>query len=250
MKKNNFSYTKGHDSFVSKVKDLEVLSQLRYEPILTSFLTPYEWTHISDFLSNKTYLYLDGGYEFAQRKVACLSPYEIEANFDFDCLKSNFDSRYYDLRHPDLLGALMHLGIDRDFLGDFVIEENAIYIFCKQSLSAFIINELISVGRCPVHFQLCTDYSIHQINYEEIQINCASLRMDAIVAQLAHCSRSDAIKKIHQGFVKVNDVVLEENRQLCNNDFVSIRKVGRFQFKEIVSRTRKQRLVLRFVKFK
>lgn len=50
--------------------------------------------------------------------------------------------------------------------------------------------------------------------------------------------------------MKVNDVVLEENKQLCNNDFVSIRRVGRFQFKEIISKTRKERLVLRFVKFK
>ncbi len=248
--KNNFSYHQGHDSFVSKVKDLESLAQIRYKPVLTSFLTPYECTHIKDLLSKNTYLYLDGGYKDAQRKVACLSPYEIDPDFDFDCLKSSYDSRYAKLRHPDILGALLHLGIDRDFLGDFVIDENEIYIFSKKSLSAFIINELTSIGRCPISFSICQDYQIQSIPSEEIKINCASLRMDAIVAQLAHCSRSDAMKKIHQGFVKVNDVVLEENRQLCNNDFVSIRRAGRFQFKEVLSKTRKERLVLRFVKFK
>ncbi len=248
--KNNFSYHQGHDSFVSKVKDLEKFSQIRYKAVLTSFLTPYECILISDILSKNTYLYLDGGYKDAQRKVACLSPFELEPEFDFDCLKSSYDSRFYQLRHPDLLGALLHLGIDRDFLGDFVIVENEIYIFCKKSLSEFIINELKSIGRCPISLHLCKEYQILSSPFEELKINCASLRMDAIVAQLAHCSRSDAMKKIHQGFVKVNDVVLEENKQLCNNDFVSIRRVGRFQFKEIISKTRKERLVLRFVKFK
>ena len=71
---------------------------------------------------------------------------------------------------------------------------------------------------------------------------CSSLRLDSVVAQLSHCSRSEALKNIHAGFVKVNDVVLE----LCNNDFVSIRKTGRFQFKEVVSTTKKGRLVLNF----
>ena len=83
-------------------------------------------------------------------------------------------------------------------------------------------------------------------NTKEIRIMCSSLRLDSIVAQLSHCSRSEALKKIHAGFVKVNDVVLEQNLQLCNNDFVSIRKTGRFQFKEVVSTTKKGRLVLNF----
>ena len=249
MKKNNFDYN-GHDSFVAKVRDLESLAHIRYTPVMTSFLSPVEWTHISDFLSKDTFLYLDGGYEHAQRKVACISSREIEPEFDFDCLRSSYNSKYYNLKHPDILGALMHIGIDRDFLGDFVIEDDFIYIFCKKSLSEFIINTCISIGRCPVSFSVCTNYEIHSVNFEEVFINCASLRLDSIIAQLAHCSRSEATKKIKQGFIKVNDVVLEQNVQLCNNDFVSIRRVGRFQFKDVQSITRKQRLVLQFIKFK
>ncbi len=49
--------------------------------------------------------------------------------------------------------------------------------------------------------------------------------------------------------MKVNDVVLDENRQMCNNDFVSIRKIGRFRFLDVVSTTRKDRFVLRFEKY-
>ena len=54
---------------------------------------------------------------------------------------------------------------------------------------------------------------------------------------------------INQGLIKVNDVVLEQNCQLCNNDFVSIRGVGRFQFIEVSHTTKKDRLVLQVKKF-
>ena len=73
--------------------------------------------------------------------------------------------------------------------------------------------------------------------------------MDAIVAQLAHCSRTKASKLIASGLVKLNDVVLEENVQLCDNDYVSIRRVGRFQFNGILAISKKNRLILGFLKF-
>lgn len=114
------------------------------------------------------------------------------------------------------------------------------------SYSEFFIDNCTQIGKCTVHFEECLDYIITENNKKEIHIMCSSLRLDSVVAQLSHCSRSEALKKIHAGFVKVNDVVLEQNLQLCNNDFVSIRKTGRFQFKEVVSTTKKGRLVLNF----
>lgn len=248
--KNNYSFYKGHETFVAKVRDLEKMSYHRYRPVMTSFLSPVEWSNIKDYLDKDTYCYISGGYANAQRRMACISPFEIEPDFDFDCLVSAYDARFKALQHSDVLGALMHLGIDRDFLGDFVLLEDHIYIFCKQSLSEFIQKECTQIGRCPVAFSICDGRDLHFDNYEEINVNCASLRLDAIVAALAHCSRSEAMKMIHQGLIKVNDVVLEQNSQLCNNDFVSIRRVGRFQFKEVCHQTRKQRLVLRFLQFK
>ena len=76
-----------------------------------------------------------------------------------------------------------------------------------------------------------------------------SLRLDSVVSQLAHCSRSKAKEMLKAQYVKVNDIVLDENTQLCDNDFVSIRKVGRFQYKGIDAKTKKDRLVLRFEQY-
>lgn len=66
---------------------------------------------------------------------------------------------------------------------------------------------------------------------------------------IAHCSRSKAKEMLKAQYVKVNDIVLDENTQLCDNDFVSIRKVGRFQYKGIDAKTKKDRLVLRFEQY-
>lgn len=248
--KNNLAFYQGHEPFVSNIRSLEKISYVRNKPVLTSFLSPVERENLASFLMKGTFLYFQGGYPQAQRQVACISPFECVPEFDFECLASDYDSRFKKLSHSDVLGTLMHLGIERDFLGDLIVDSKRILIFCKKSLSDYLIQELQMIGRCPVFFQRLEDVEITEPAYEVLQINCASLRMDAVVAQLAHCSRGESIKKIHQGFVKLNDVVLEENRQLCNNDFVSIRRVGRFQFKEAVAKTRKNRLVLRFLKFK
>lgn len=191
-------------------------------------------------------LVFDGGYDQAQRKIACFIPEGYEGFSDCVCLHATYNSKFKTLTHSDLLGCLMHSGIERSVIGDLIVQKEDLYIFCKEKISKYIIDNCKQIGKCTVHFEECLDYIITENNKKEIHIMCSSLRLDSVVAQLSHCSRSEALKKIHAGFVKVNDVVLEQNLQLCNNDFVSIRKTGRFQFKEVVSTTKKGRLVLNF----
>lgn len=250
LMRNNFAYYQGHEPFVSKIKDDVHLSLSQYRPVVTSFLSPVEWTHLDQLVGNDVYLYLHGGYAYAQRKVAVISPFKVEPDFEMDLLVSDIDTRFRLLSHRDVLGALMHLGLERNRLGDLIVMDTNIVIICKSQVSEFIQNHLHQIGKCPVRFAIQNDMDIQFKGFDEILIHCASFRIDAIVAQLAHCSRAQASIKIKQGFIKVNDIVLEQNRQLCNNDFVSIRKIGRFQFQNVVSTTKKGRLVLRFLKFK
>lgn len=143
----------------------------------------------------------------------------------------------------------MHLGIEREMLGDLVVEDCRIVIFCKNQIADFIRMNCTLVGRVRVSFELVDFVDIQSAQTKEILIHAASTRLDCIVASLAHISRSEATSMIHHGLIKVNDNVLEENRQLCNNDFVSIRKCGRFQFKDVKSTTKKGRLILRFEQY-
>lgn len=250
MTKNNHFNTRGHEAFIARIKDDIAMSSVRYKPVMTSFLTPSEAQLLQQMVGKSMFVYLSGGYAQAQRQMGCISPYEMEdVSFSLDCLVSKYDSRYKKLAHPDVLGALMHLGITREQLGDMIVSEDEIILFCTAHMSQYIIESCTQIGRCSIHFQIDNDKEIKGVAFAEIQINCSSLRLDSIVAQLAHCSRTKAAKIIRSGLVKLNDVVLEENGQVCHNDFVSIRRVGRFQFKEVVATSKKNRLILRFVKF-
>ena len=249
MKNNYSTYHKGHDPFISRVQHWIQCAHDEYKPVVTYFLSPVEKDILEKQVGKQLYISFDGGYPQAQRTLACLCAYETESPFDYVILQSQYDTRYKTLTHKDILGALMHAGLERNFIGDLLVEKDTITIVAKQSLSRFIQEQITSIGRCSVSFSPVKRIENVSQRYKEITIHIASLRLDALVAQLAHCSRTQATKIIRSGYVKVNDVVVEENCQLCNNNFVSIRKVGRFQLLETISQTRKGRLVIRINQF-
>ena len=240
---------KGHELFVSKMKDQLNLVTSKNRTIVTSFLSPVEQEILKSMVGNKVNLTLEGGYENCERKVAILSNDDMLYT-DVVCLHAQYDNRFKVLEHRDLLGCLMHLGIEREQLGDLIVDSQDVYIFTKEKMADFIIRECTNIGRCTLQFEREYAPCISHINRIPIQVNAASLRLDVVVSALGHCSRSKACEWIRQGFVKVNDVVLDEIVLICNNDFVSIRKIGRFQFKEVVSTTKKNRMILCFDQFK
>ena len=243
------SSLKGHEVFISQMKDQIRIFQRQNRPIMTSFLSLTEQNILKSMVPKNIQLVFDGGYDDAERKIALFIPENMDVYSDCVCLHATYNSKFKTLTHKDLLGCLMHLGIERSVLGDLVIQDEDLYIFCKHKIAPYIIDNCILIGKCSVSFPECFDSTIKQKNKEEIHVMCSSLRLDCFVAQLSHSSRGDAMKKIKAGLVKVNDVVLEENVQLCNNDFVSIRKTGRFQFKGVISKTKKGRLVLEVDKY-
>lgn len=245
--KNNQSanYHKGHDPFISRAAKWITLAQEEYRPVVTYFLTPVQQQTLRQMVGNKLEVTFDGGYPDAQRVVAVLSPYPVEPDYEYEVLVSAYENRFKELSHKDVLGALMHAGLERSFIGDLIVQEDTITIVVKRSLSDFIQQEITSIGRCSVNFQV-SDRPIQAVqHFQEIKVQVPSYRLDAMVAALGHCSRSNATQMIRQGQVKVNDIVVEENTQLCNNDFVSVRRVGRFQVMDTISETRKGRLIVR-----
>ena len=245
---DNFNY-KGHELFIASMRDQFQLVHTRARPVVTSFLSLSEQDILLKIKPKEINVVFDGGFDNAIRKVAIIQEDDYTIQSDVVCLVSEYNSHFKELSHRDILGALMHLGIERNQLGDFVVDQNRLYVFCKKKISEYIMDHCTLIGRCPVHFQITSHVELHALMMEEIQIIVSSTRADAIIAQLAHCSRSDAATKIKQGLIKVNDIELEENKQLCFNDVVSIRRVGKFQFKEISNTTKKNRLICIFNKF-
>lgn len=244
--KNNNSLNntqKGHERLVSRLYDALKVSHTRQEPILTSFLSLPEQEVASTILSNKIELVFWGGYEHAERKQAILQGDKSDS--DIVCLTSPL---YETVSHPQVLGALMHMGIDRGQIGDIRIGDKNLAIFCRKALAPLICAELTRAGKASLHLVESEQTDMGANVTETITIVAASTRLDAVIAGLAHCSRSMAVEKIRTGDIKVNDVPVVRNGTLCNNDFVSIRRCGHFRFMGKTADTKKGRMVLAFEK--
>ena len=239
----------GHEIFVSRLYDAMAKCSGQDKEVMTSFLTPAQ-QEIAKTICRDYGLRFDGGIPTAERKVAVISgQFDDIAPADIVCLTSPVNPALGPLAHPDVLGTFLHEGISRDMLGDFICTENRVWIFCKAAMADYISSSILRIKKQNMHWQECDPADVPAAKFQTVQINAASLRFDAVVAGLARCSRSKAMEMIKSGLVKVNDIELDHNGRLCNNDHISIRRCGRFQFLETVKTTRKDRLVLEFKKY-
>lgn len=101
-----------------------------------------------------------------------------------------------------------------------------------------------------MHFQPYYEKIEYTQNIIYKNLIVSSLRLDVLVSALVNVSRKKAQDFIRAGYVKVNHIVLDESSYLCNNNSViSIRGHGRFHFKEVIKRTKKDHLVIETGKY-
>lgn len=249
-------------------------------PFVTGFLTPAQQNQALR-LCTKVPHYLDGGRENALRArliVGQVDPkdqmdqqtnpqfneYDWDEYQDYSwsntnlnleqsrytaILKSSYQHPNKVLSHSDVLGALMHAGLERDAIGDITADENTIYIVCLPSVEEFIATSVFKIGNVSVRFTSSDAKGMPALTFEQLKINTASMRADCIVSALAHCSRTMAKDMICQRFVKVNDEILETVKTLCNNDNISIRRVGKFRIGEVDGLSRKGRFIVNIDKY-
>lgn len=251
MNQNQLQHFRGNEEFVKRLYDL-IDQMQRYRRIcITPFFTPEE-ASIAQSICGKQILYrMDGGYPNAERVRFAFLPYDDEEPlFPTICLKANYSSSFSKLSHPDILGAIMHIGIERDMIGDFIIEDDKIYIFCDEMVENYITCNLTKIKRCTLHFQRTNETIQHEqkLKYETKIVS--SLRLDVMVSTLGHMSRSKATELIKAGLVKVNHTVNQQaSTMVCAGSVISIRKAGRFKFLEVSNKTKKDHLVIEIAKY-
>lgn len=241
-----YEHYRGSEEFVKRIYDMIELMERRKRIFITPFFSPDQCAICESIFGKQIHYEVSGGYQGAERKRYVLVPYEDdEIDFHISTLKANYSSQFGRLKHSDVLGAIMNIGIEREKIGDLIVEDDAIIIFVDQDIENYIICNLTRIKRSSLHF------SVYQgeVNYSpDIKYNQAivsSLRLDVIVASLAKISRKKAQDLIRAGFVKVNHVVLEQISSLCNNNSViSIRGYGRFEFVEVQKTTKKDHYVI------
>lgn len=224
----------------------------------TDFLTEAE---ISDFyavlpsLPNVGYA-VWGGFDGAERKMLRFGSPDFlgyEQDFPIVCLAvSPLQAKFADtLTHRDFLGALMHLGIERQEIGDILVQEKSAYVFCTEKMADYICRELQTVRHTSVKCTAAETVPDAVINHTEpVDIQAASERADGIIAKLYRISRSECSVLFTAERVFVNGRAVNNSAAvLKSGDTVSVRGFGKFRYAGVQGTTRKGNLVLHIEKF-
>ncbi len=230
---------------IKRFRELADKAYARDICLFTNFLNLNELDLFYRTITTYNYVNTDtfGGALYCERKIIRFgnldTPYPICCIHIRPVLKKFADT----LTHRDFLGALIHLGIKRETLGDILICENEAYVFCLDSIADFIIDNLDRVKHTVIKCQK-TDTIPETIIYNiaERKLNVASLRLDAIIGEVYELSRSQSQQTLHDKKVFVNGRLCENNSYTVkSDDTITVRGMGKFIFGTIMNTTKKGR---------
>lgn len=217
----------------------------------TAFLSPAEaqWAQASAN-RQRVNLSLNGGYEDAERVIACFWENEEPQTFPIVALKLSWPHQSAP-GHRDVLGSVMGLGIKRSCIGDIVLEAEEGYLFAESQMASHIADSLASAGR--IRLQVEPMEELPQITPAEgvpVQDTVHSLRLDAVIAAGFHLSRGDAAELIAAGHAKLRHLPTERcDARVGEGDAISLRGYGRLLVEEVGAPTKKGRLPLRLIRY-
>ena len=224
----------------------------------SNFLSAAELSWLDEMRDDISYIHCEtfGGNELSERQIAGFGSEEefgYAGVFPIAVIKvSPLLQKFSDsLNHRDFLGALMHLGIERDTIGDILIKENTAYIFCLERIAGFICSELTKVKHTNVKCEI-TDMDLPALTPTLVdeEFPVASLRLDGIIASLLKCSRSEALALFEDKRVTLNNRVTGRNSiTLKDGDVFSVRGYGKFIFAGTGGSTRKGKIYVHIKRY-
>ncbi|MCI9245774.1 MAG: hypothetical protein HFJ30_01290 [Clostridia bacterium] len=262
-------YGKEEDKIlVAKILDkIQFVSQ-KNQVQTTDFLDGHEQKIVQKILQQARYktAIFYGGYEDAERKMIYFFPEKlidlIEENLQNDKmiqkemkvisihLPNDLKGEY---QHRDYLSGLMKLGIKREKVGDILVRENGADILVQEDiLNYLLINlpELTRFQKAEILSKEISKLEVVPIKLEKMIILVPQLRLDVVISELLHTSRTKVNEIIAQERVLVNYETKTKNAtMLQESDLLTIRGKGKFKIGEIVSQTAKGKLRVEVEKF-
>lgn len=237
--------------------ELSNMAERKYINTFTDFLNLAEinlFYSIKKELSTVEYG-MFGGYDEAERKVLCFyGDSSVKAFSSYiSCIKILPLNKKFsdDLTHRDFLGAILNLGIERCMIGDILVREKEGYVFCKTSISRFIIDNLDKVKHTNVRLSIVEGNDLDiKPNFKEIRGTVSSDRLDSIIALAFNTSRSSATSLITGGKVYIDGRLIEHNSyNLKENETISVRGHGKLIYKGLENQTKKGRYYVTLLKY-
>lgn len=196
-----------------------------------------------------------GGYHNAERvRIAFKSgSYDGPVDFGIAALSVKWDSRYRLIGHRDVLGSLMGLGIERDVIGDILMQQSGAQILADRTMTEWLIQNFQKVAMVPVAVEEIPldDIVPPKEEAKVVKATVASMRLDAVGAAGFGISRSKMAAAVESEKVQVNWQTAKGPAQTVEpGDVISFRGRGRIELKEVTGMSRKGRTGILIERYK
>ncbi len=200
----------------------------------------------------------EGGYPGAERRLLGILPPGEEqpppiAFLQIDCRWDGGPANAP--AHKDYLGALTGLSLQREALGDILLDDAApgrAYLAALES-AVPVIEQLCEVGHASAHVERCEAVALGAIANKPRALQTAtvaSLRLDAVLAAMLKVSRGTAAELIRGGRVEINHVpATAAHSEVYEDDLFTVRGYGRWRLQSLGGKSRKDRLFIQFFQY-
>lgn len=244
-------FRKDEQSFIEQVSGWQREVEDRYAPKLSDFLDPRQRFIVQAVIGQVSDLHIQaaGVFEEAERQRVMIAPsyYEpLEEDFQIMVLSINYPTKFVQLKHPDVLGALLSLGVDRSKFGDIRVAEQVVQFAVATEVVDYVRANLTSIGKVKVHVEEAkAPYMPMEEQWTESSTTVSSMRLDVVLATVLNISRQKSQSLVNGGRVKVNWTVREQVAfELQEGDILSVRGFGRLKIIMTEGRTKKDKIRL------
>lgn len=233
---------------IRRLEDLAARCERSGAVTSSHFLTPAE-----QFLAERTFktgaarLLLHGGHPDCERRAAFFLPDWLEPEF-FDpseYLRAiRLTAHFGAPGHRDYLGALLGMGIGREWLGDIWVEGESATVFCLPSVEKHLLS-IEKAGRVSLTAESLPfdELRAPERKVKALSFTVMSPRLDAVLAGMFRISRSEAARQIALGTVSVNySLSNKTDSPVHEGDILSLRGAGKGRVTGFGGSSRKGRL--------
>lgn len=217
-----------------------------YQSQLSPFLNPYEQRLANQLLTQFTELtpHWSGGFQNAQRRrLLVVPPYVAFESTDLQLqlFQINFNHKFIDLQHHQILGKLLNLGLDRNNFGDIITDGTNWQFVSEPNLTDLLVNEIHQIGKNTVALQPISWQKLLLIknDYTMLTLNVHSMRLDQILSTGFKLSRQKAKELVQRGLVSINWQHEKRSDYLLTiGDTISVRGKGRLSIVDLLGQNK------------
>lgn len=239
--------------FCFKLDDAVDLCYIRQKASFFPFLSERRQAVAENYLKSICFdkFSFFGGSDKCERKMLALCYDDSPIVFPISALEFNF-RKCDKLSHRNFLGALMSLGIERETVGDILVEDGKAVVFVKSDLKNYIVSQIVKIGNVGVKIK---DADLSSLpsgrGTEESAYSVSSLRLDNIVAAVTGLSREKTKSLILSGNISLNFVqTMNVSSTVSLKDVFIIKGKGKYILDAIIGKTKKGRIRISIIHFR